>query len=230
MIFFGRKFLTLMTFFSIFLIEAKVYKKSDSKIKKYKTLQEKKDLFQSVGCFYSNIMKIDKNVELAPPYQTQYFKDNEKNVLELSEKYRKDVERKKLAPMYLEFISPSVGYGIKASDLIKEGDFIGIYAGILRDIRWNDPKFKEDLDYAWYYTVPDKKDKNIIIDGKHEGNELRFINHATHPNTKRIDVIINNMFYVCYVAIKNIAKNEELTVSYGEGYWNSRGVTPESLN
>jgi hypothetical protein len=215
--------------FSI-MLDAKTYKNVDSKFKKYTTHKQKKELFKNVGCNYSNIMKIDSALELIPPYQTQYFKDNKEIILELSEKYKNDVEKRILAQMYLEFISPVVGYGIKAAKPIKAGDFIGVYTGLLRNLFWNDPNFKEDVDYAWYYTVSDKNDENMIVDGKYEGNELRFINHANNPNTKRIDVIVDNIFYICYVATKDIAKDEELTVSYGDGYWSSRGVAPESLN
>ncbi len=225
----NNRILIVVTLFSFFLIDAKTYQNIDSKIKKYTTQKQKEKLFTDVGCKYSNIMVIDKAVQLVPPYQTQYFKDNEKTVLELSEKYRKDVKEGTLAPMYLEFISPAVGHGIKAAKNIKAGDFIGVYAGRLRDLRWNDSEFKEDVDYAWYYTVSDKNDQNLVIDGKYEGNELRFINHASNPNTKRIDVIVENIFYVCYIAVKDIAKDEELTVSYGDGYWNSRGVVPEAF-
>jgi len=225
-----NKFLVIFILFSALLIDAKRYHNVDSKINKYITQKEKERLFKSVGCRYSNVMMVDPGLKLVPPYQTQYFKDNEKTILELSEKYRKNIERGTLAPMYLEFISPVIGYGIKAEKNIKAGSFIGVYAGLLRNLRWSDTEFKEDVDYAWYYTVNDKNDQSMIIDGKYEGNELRFINHAKNPNTKRIDVIIDNMFYVCYVAIRDIAKDEELTVSYGDGYWNSRGVTPEIFN
>jgi hypothetical protein len=226
-------FLVIVNLFSFLVIYAKEIKKYpsfDTKTKKHTTQTHKEKLFENVGCKHSNVMEIDANLELVPPYQTEYFKNNASMVLEMSEKYKKDVEEGTLAPMYLEFISPVVGYGIKASKKIKEGDFIGVYAGRLRNLRWNDPEFKEDVDYAWYYTVLDKNDQHMVIDGKYQGNELRFINHASNPNTKRIDVIVGNKFYVCYVAVKDIAKDEELTVSYGDGYWNSRGVVPEDVN
>ncbi len=215
---------------SVFCIDAKEYKSFDAKTIKHTTQKQKELLFENVGCKYSNKMVIDPEVAMISAYESQYFKDNQDSITSLSEKYKKDIENQILAPMYLKYVSPVIGYGIFAAHPIKSGDFIGVYAGKLRNIHWDDQDFKEDVDYAWYYTIPNKQDQNMIVDGKHEGNELRFINHANDPNTKRIDIIVNDKFYVCYVACRDIAKNEELTVSYGTGYWSSRGLTPESLD
>ena len=161
---------------------------------------------------------------------SQYFKDNKELVVSLSKQYQADVENNNKAPMYLEYISPVVGHGIKAAAQIKKGDFIWVYAGTLRKLRWSDPNFNEDVDYAWYYTIPNKQNEYMIVDGKYEGNELRFINHAHNPNTKRIDIVMGNKFYICYIASKDIKKDEELTVSYGAGYWDSRGIVPEKID
>lgn len=220
----------LLTTFLVVVVDAKSYKSFDIKHKRHKTQKQKEELFKNVGCTYSNIMVIDPKVTMEPACETTYFHDHKDTILNLSGKYKKNVEDRTLAPMYLEFVSPIIGYGIRAIKPIKTGDFIGVYAGTLRNLCFNDPNFTEDVDYAWYYTIPNKNNEYMIIDGKYEGNELRFINHAQDPNTKRIDVILEDVFYVCYVACKDIAADEELTVSYGDGYWNSRGITPESLN
>jgi hypothetical protein len=215
---------------SIVCIQAKEYKSFDAKIAKHQTQKQKEVLFENVGCKYSNKMVIDPEVFMVKAYESQYFKDNQDFITSLSLKYKKDVEDHVLAPMYLKYVSPVIGYGIFAADAIKAEDFIGIYAGKLRKLHWEDQSFKEDVDYAWYYTIPNKEDQSMIVDGKYEGNELRFINHANDPNTKRVDVIVGDNFYVCYVACRDIAKDEELTVSYGTGYWSSRGLTPENID
>lgn len=213
---------------TIFCLEAKEYKVFDAKTTKHKTQKQKEELFENVGCKYSNSMVIDPEVSMISAYESQYFKNNQDYIASVSLKYKKDVENHVLAPMYLKYISPVVGYGIFAAAAVKSGDFIGVYAGKLRNLHWYEQDFEEDVDYAWYYAISNKQDQNMIIDGKYEGNELRFINHANDPNTKRIDVIVNNKFYLCYVACRDIAKDEELTVSYGTGYWSSRGLTPEN--
>jgi hypothetical protein len=215
---------------TIFCIEAKVYKSFDAKTSKHKTQKHKELLFENVGCKYTNKMVIDPEVSMISAYDSQYFKDYQEVIFSLSERYKKDVEKYVLAPMYLQYVSPVIGYGVFAASPIKSGDFIGVYGGILRNLHWEDPNFKEDVDYAWYYTIANKQDQNMIVDGKYEGNELRFINHVEDPNTRRIDVVVNDKFYVCYVACRDIQKDEELTVSYGTGYWSSRGITPERSN
>lgn len=207
----------------------KEYKNFDQKETKHKSQKSKEKIFQSVGCKYSNIMVIDPEVDMILAQDSVYFHDNQDLIVSLSQRYQQDVIKQKLAPMYLKFVSPIVGYGIFAAVPIKEGDFIGVYAGKLRNLHWNEPDFKEDVDYAWYYTIQNNKNEYMIVDGKYEGNELRFINHANDPNTKRIDIIVENRFYVCYIACKDIKQDEELTVSYGNGYWDSRGIKPEIL-
>ncbi|MEI7670403.1 MAG: SET domain-containing protein-lysine N-methyltransferase [Pseudomonadota bacterium] len=161
--------------------------------------------------------------------QTEFYKADRKNIETLSKKYEKDVIEKKLAPMYLKWISPEVGYGIYAITDIATGDFIGVYAGDLRAVRGLHDKVPDDVDYAWYYSIDTHDGKKLIIDGKYCGNELRFINHANQPNTKRIDVIVGDRFYVCYVAQQPISKDTQLTVSYGDGYWTSRNISPNNV-
>lgn len=219
----------LISFFS-FECNAKEYKTFDEKNKRHTTQEQKEKLFAHVGCNYSNTMVVDPKVDMVLAEDSDFYKDNKEALVLLSSKYKKNVENKDLAPMYLEFISPIVGYGIKAAKPIKKDDFIGVYAGTLRNLRWADSGFNEDVDYAWYYAIPNKQKEFMIVDGKYEGNELRFINHANNPNTKRIDVIVGDKFYICYIASKDIEKDEELTVSYGAGYWDSRGITPEKIS
>ncbi|MBP9765316.1 SET domain-containing protein, partial [Candidatus Babeliales bacterium] len=107
--------------------------------------------------------------------------------------------------------------------------FIGVYAGTLRVTRFDDKSFTEDVDYAWSYIVPTKDDKKMIIDGKYKGNELRFINHDSDPNVQCVTVVVDGVYYLCYVALKNIPAHTQLTVSYGDGYWFSRDVNPSEI-
>jgi len=207
---------------------AKEYAPTGNPENTYETLRQIQKLFKSVGCNHINCMEINyPQLSEIKPRQTELYKADAKNIDMLSKKYEKDVLEKKLAPMYLKWISPEVGYGIFAANNIAPGDFIGVYAGQLRAVRSGNDKNPEDLDYAWYYTIDTHDGKKLIVDGKHRGNELRFINHATLPNTKRIDVIVGDRFYVCYVAQQSIPKNTQLTVSYGDGYWSTRNIDPK---
>ena len=223
------------TLCSIFLVSgmlvAKEYTPTGNPENTHETLRQKQKLFKSVGCNYCNTMEIHcPALEEIKPHQTQYYKADAKNIDALSKKYEKDVVAKKLAPMYLKWISPEIGYGVFATTDIAAGDFIGVYAGQLRPVRAMNDKNPEDTDYAWYYTVDSPDGKKLIIDGKYRGNELRFINHDSNPNTKRIDIIVGDRFYVCYVAQQNISKNTQLTVDYGHGYWTTRNVKPNAVS
>lgn len=207
---------------SLFL---KVYQAHGLADKKFKTARDVKALFQKVGCKYLNDMEIlYSQFDQINPYETEYYKSNAVLIDQHSKQYHASVKFWKLAPMYLKWISPVVGYGIFALKKMKAGDFIGVYAGQLREIDATSPK--EDVDYAWYYPINALSGKRLLIDGKHKGNELRFINHDNNPNTKCMDVIVDDVFYMIYVATRDIEQDEELTVSYGDSYWSSRNIVP----
>lgn len=187
----------------------------------YKKFSDKNRLFKDVGCQYSNVLDIQypkfSNIE---PEKYQHAQSAWQ---QYSKKYAPLIQKKYLAPMYLKWISNAIGYGIFANRFIKEGDFIGEYCGILRPVN----TVHDNLDYAWYYTLDGPDNEKLVVDGKHYGNELRFINHHNDPNTMRIDVFgKDGIFHVCYIASKNIAKDEQLTVSYGDGYFTSRNLEP----
>lgn len=195
--------------------------------KKHKTLSDKKKVFAGVKCQYTDKMHVKyADFNKLNAQRSEYYIDDEVNLKEYTRKYAPAVASKKSAPMYLKWVSDVVGYGIYATQDIKSGDFIGEYTGVLRQVKDD----KDDLDYAWYYTLDSHDGKKLVIDGKEIGNELRFINHALNPNTMRIDVLGHDgHFHLCYVAARDIPKDHQLTVSYGSGYWSSRGVKPENF-
>lgn len=196
----------------------------------YYSKHQKKKLFKNVGCKYSNNMEIEY-VDFAKlqPDQTEYYKTSASIIDANSLQYKKEIEEWHLAPMYLKWISKEIGYGIFALQAIKKGDFIGVYAGKLRVIKSSEETPAENVDYAWYYPINALNDTRLLIDGKYVGNELRFINHSTDPNTKCMDLFIDGVFYLGYIATKDIAQDSELTVDYGCGYWDSRGVQPTKI-
>lgn len=223
--------MTIFLITSVFDCMSKQYVPVDTQSMKYVTNRQKKKLFKSVGSQYSNTMNIEfVDFSTIQPKQTDYYRSYSDQISRWSAKYHDDVVNHTLAPMYLAWVSPVVGYGVFASKNITKGDFIGVYAGQLRAVRELPDEKTEDVDYAWYYTIHAPNGKKLIIDGKYQGNELRFINHDNNPNTRRIDVLINGVFYVCYVASKNIPKDTQLTVSYGDGYWTSRNIDPQDFN
>ncbi len=195
--------------------------------KKYQTASEKRKLFKEVGCKYSNNLAIEypKFKEIIAK-ESDLYRDDKDRYDAYAQRYAGAVEAEYRAPMYLKWISDVVGYGVFAAHDIKKGDLVGEYCGVLREIQ----DAPDNLDYAWYYTLDGVGGKKLVIDGKNQGNELRFINHANHPNTVRIDVLDkNNIFRVVYKALQDIKKDEQLTVSYGDGYFSSRGMKVEEV-
>ena len=226
-----KQFLKIgLLFFTFFVCQAKKYEVKGPAHTKYSTKPQKKKLFKAVGCEYFNFMennvpRFDKINHEA----TEHFLLAHETIQALSKKYGHQVEQYALAPMYLQWISPDIGYGVFAAQNIAKNDFIGVYTGQLRVMRLPGDPVPEDVDYAWYYPICTKTGDRILIDGKLKGNELRFINHDQRPNTKCIDVLVNGRFYMCYIATKDIAKDTQLTISYGDGYWDSRQINPEKI-
>jgi hypothetical protein len=197
--------------------------KNDHKI--YASERQKRDFFKSIGCEYINFIDIKcAPCELPDPKDSVHYKSDSKNILKLSEKYRNDIQNKKLAPMYISLISKKVGHGIFATMLIKSGDFIGAYAGEVCS-----GKALEDTEFAWDYGAMVPSGDRLILDGKYRGNELRFINHAKDPNTKAVYLVADGKLCVCYIAQKDIPTGQQLTVSYGDDYWTTRNLEPESF-
>ncbi len=194
--------------------------------KKYKTVAEKTRLFDKVGCRYTHKVKLQNKNLLSSHKKSEYYTLHKEIVDKYTKKYAESIKHQKNAPVYLKWISDVVGYGVFAEQDIKSGDFIGEYSGMLRLVK----ESGDNVDYAWYYTLDTLDGKQLVIDAKEQGNELRFINHAKTPNTFRVDALgDDDVFHVCYVAQDNIAKDQQLTVSYGDGYWQSRGIEPEAI-
>lgn len=200
----------------------------------YATERQKHEFFASIGCEYINCMDTPcKTLQTQDPKESIHYKADPQTVEEFSEKYRKDIQEKKLAPMFIKHVSEKVGYGIFATNETASGDFIGVYAGDIRPMRSGTDQEPEDVDYAWDYGSKkddqDESGERLILDGKYRGNELRFINHAKDPNTKAMYLVVDGQLCVCYVAQKDISAGEQLTVSYGDDYWSTRNVQPESF-
>ncbi len=190
--------------------------------KQYKTLPEKKELFEKVGCKYFDALKIEyPEFSKLHAKKSAKYQDNKKVADQYTQQYASLLTQDKKAPMYLAWISKDVGYGVFAAKPIKKDAWIGQYAGVVREI----DNGKDNLDYAWVYSLNGIDGKQLVIDAKRQGNELRFINHATDPNTVCIDVLGDDgIFHMGYIALKDIKKDEQLTVSYGNAYFTSRSM------
>ena len=194
--------------------------------KLFYTPKERKDFFKKIGVEYCNdhIFEYKPILENNAKESEKYLEDKESND-RLSALYGDDIAAKKLMPMSIRWIDSQVGHGVFAEDDLLEGGFVGIYGGQVQDRSLVDSK-----DYAWSYAGETLEGERITLDGAIKGNELRLINDGKDPNCV-VEYIIgkDNLWHVCYLAAKDIKKGEQLLVSYGPAYWETRDYKYKEL-
>ncbi len=162
--------------------------------------------------------------------ESEKYKNNKSFYDQLSDMYADDVSLETLAPIYLRWLGTQVGYGVFAQQAIKEGQFIGIYGGVVQN-----KETVKNKDYAWAYPTNTINDEpvdgiHLSLDARFAGNEMRFVNDGINPNCiVRYVIGHDNYWHVCYVALQNIAQDEQLLVSYGKAYWDTRTYKYQAL-
>ncbi|MEW6079423.1 MAG: SET domain-containing protein-lysine N-methyltransferase [Thermodesulfobacteriota bacterium] len=190
----------------------------------YRTREEILGFFENLGVIYLSRTRIDweplmqMNLRKSP-----YYIENRKEFDYLARRYGADIDRAAIAPIYISRIDKTIGYGVFADNDIREGDFIGEYTGVVQISGKHTRCFKADSghesDYSWYYL--DKLDKAppLEINGRLEGNEMRFVNHGQEPNLLVEHTLYRGQWVLFFIASRDIKKDEQLLISYGEAYW-----------
>lgn len=102
---------------------------------------------------------------------------------------------------------PGTGRGLFARVDLKKGERVAEYTGM------KIPTSEADLlDTRYLFEI----DEDWTIDGSSRTNTARYINHACNPNTEA--EIVKGHIYIH--AIRPIQRGEELTIDYGEEYFN----------
>lgn len=102
---------------------------------------------------------------------------------------------------------PGTGLGLFAQVSIKKGDFILYYTGTKIPTKVADEhpgKYLFEIDEEW------------TIDGETKDNTARYINHDCYPN---VEAEISEDDQIEIAAIRDIAVGEELTIDYGDEYF-----------
>ena len=190
------------------------------------TAQERQNLFDDLGIQYLQEEKFDyapaKNINAR---LTEMYLDDPEEYEALSYDYKDDVDAKTLIPMSIKWLGDDVGYGIFAEKDLLEDDFIGVYTGSIQDRTLVGSK-----DYAWLYPIKTENGDAVSLDGYWQGNELRFINDGVNPNCIVKYIIgTDNLWHICYVAQTDIQKGEQLLISYGPDYWDTRSDKYQEL-
>jgi SET domain-containing protein len=124
-----------------------------------------------------------------------------------------------IADIYVKFINDEIGYGLFANSDIKNHQLVGEYAGVIR-------KGKGDSTWTWHY--PSDKFRSALnipelsLDGKYSGNGMRFINHHDDANVGIEYLFSDGFIRLLYVSKKDIKKDEQLFINYGDKYWADR--------
>lgn len=112
------------------------------------------------------------------------------------------------------FRSVQKGWGLKADEEIKMGDFVIEYVGELIDevtCRQRIQQYHEKDIYDYYFLTIDRDN---IIDAFPRGNLARFMNHSCNPNCETQKWIVSGEVRVGLFATCNIAAGEELCFNY----------------
>ncbi len=155
-------------------------------------------------------------------YESQYYLDNESEFKSLTIQYGESIKQRDLADIFISK-TQNKGYGLFALTSIPENNFIGVYLGIIREEDEMVP-FDEngyDTDYAWDFPDEIEGFPALEINAKYSGNELRFANHDLEPNIRVEHTVVNNEWYIFFIADRDISSDEELTICYGEAYWDT---------
>lgn len=110
-----------------------------------------------------------------------------------------------------------MGMGVFAKNKLPLGTVIGCYTGeIVKKPKFGViqnqylMKFFDD----WY------------IDPQNSGNETRFVNHSFNPNVEVVNYDLsskgNKNHVVVLVLLRDIQKDEELFINYGDEYWGNK--------
>jgi len=125
--------------------------------------------------------------------------------------------------VYVRWVSEAVGYGCFANKRFEPLEPVGVYTGLISNVT-------ENTDYAWEYNpaaMMKTSDGEVLIlsvDGLTVGNSMRFVNHDSgdYQNVDQHYVPIGGIWYVLYMANQVIEPHQQLFVSYGPAYWESR--------
>lgn len=133
--------------------------------------------------------------------------------------FRQEIETGFISPVWIQWVSEKVGYGLLSCEKIKKKSFVGEYTGLVRK---NNRRYTEPLNhYCYHYPVQDSVGRNYVIDAT-QGHLTRFMNHNPKPNLEPKFAFLNGFYHLIFLAAREIEPGEQLTYDYGETYWQLR--------
>ncbi|KAK7941579.1 uncharacterized protein PG986_013966 [Apiospora aurea] len=125
----------------------------------------------------------------------------------------------------LHYRSKIGGHGLflraDAPASIQRGDLVGEYLGELVPLEPGpeNPNAADAVDASansrYVFNIQDRWN----VDAATWGNETRFINHHCAPNLKSVVIVVGGRRLITFRALRAIKAGEELTMNYGDGYF-----------
>lgn len=119
---------------------------------------------------------------------------------------------------------PVRGIGVRALANFKKGDILDEFVGQILSTG------SLDLKYAISVDSEREPEDWMFISPKRLGNWTRFINHSCEASTEFKRMTIGDRVVINVIATRDIFLFEEITVDYGEDYWESRECHCGALN
>ena len=190
----------------------------------FRTRRDILNLFEDLGIVYQPRTRVDWeplwDIRLD---KSPYYIENKEEFDDLAVRYGPLIGQAAMAPIYIRRINKTIGFGVFAARDIRRGDFIGEYAGVVQISGKHTHCYNEDKgyesDYSWYYLDTIEKGPDLEINGRLEGNEMRFVNHGDQPNLCVEHTLYQGQWVLFFTAATDIKKDEQLLISYGEAYW-----------
>jgi hypothetical protein len=127
--------------------------------------------------------------------------------------FRNQIDTGDVRKTSIRYIDSNRGFGLFAEEIIKLGEVIGEYTGLVRRCF---PFFALPNPYCFRYPLYNMFWGSYTIDAEKYTNEISFINHQnTDPNCESVVSLNHHILHVLIRAKRDIAKGEELAFDYG---------------
>jgi len=133
--------------------------------------------------------------------------------------YKGELLTGRFPSMELRWVNKEVGYGLFSIESLKKGTFITEYVG---GVKHHLKSYFSSNDYLWEYGNERRERTGYQINAKKKGNLGRFINHSDNRNCEPRATLINGLLRIFFIAIKEIPKDDQISINYGINYWRRR--------
>ena len=114
------------------------------------------------------------------------------------------------------FREPNMGWGLKTKDFVASGTLVIEYVGEIIDFaevtRRMGAQCSERPNDKDFYIM--ELDTDLYVDGKHKGNNSRYINHSCDPNCELQRWVVGGTMRIGIFAVRDIEKGESLSYDY----------------